>query len=606
MTATQSVVSGVTRAVTRDATATWQTTSSTAPAMTLGLAGSEDFGNASQFINRCKNGFQWDQSVTINDAGYITAISTDTAMRCITVIYDQAQDGLDESGDFVLKWTGTATLNPEAQGEGTITNRVDSTNRVEFTFNQNTLTTGQSSALYVEVEASGFTDLTEVILCAADEESILDGGQEWRPHYVELTKQFRGLRGMEILKINNSVVSTYAGMRQTGDMSYAEDDTPRRGIPLETFVDLCNLGNCDLYMNTPHLMDDDEVTLVMEYVKNNLNSNLYSYWAYSNEIWNNTFDDQEEYSFEAGLTVFHFGSEFPSPTAGGSSWAVDDTFTWATDGTGVVTEVSSGAITRFRITAAPTSSDDATLYSLTATGGSTGTSATVTTDYVGTKQDSNANNDIRDTFHGWKSAKMGNLLSDEMGSDFGVRHFMVHEIHTGGYGKFTGDNLTGMGYYTNGLTYIHMVAVALYISSIRISDTNSAWYQALLTESATRHTNDSVTYPDSRSWFRTELAADMLDHSRQIAYYTAADPSNNIDGIPLRANDGPAEGRIAQIQAIKAVTDDPAGDGSVAAWQIIMYEMGEHNQTSDTATGGQDIIDAMNEFPWSQEKSDAL
>jgi hypothetical protein len=58
------------------------------------------------------------------------------------------------------------------------------------------------------------------------------------------------------------------------------------GVPIETVVQLCNQLNCNLHYCIPHLYDNASVTSVVQYVRDNLNSNLTAHFEYSNEVWN--------------------------------------------------------------------------------------------------------------------------------------------------------------------------------------------------------------------------------------------------------------------------------------------------------------------------------
>jgi hypothetical protein len=58
------------------------------------------------------------------------------------------------------------------------------------------------------------------------------------------------------------------------------------GWPLEQQVALCNKLNCNGWFGIPHMADDDYVTQMATYIRDNLNSNLVAYYELSNEVWN--------------------------------------------------------------------------------------------------------------------------------------------------------------------------------------------------------------------------------------------------------------------------------------------------------------------------------
>lgn len=67
------------------------------------------------------------------------------------------------------------------------------------------------------------------------------------------------------------------------------------GPPLSRIVELCNRSGKHLYYNVPHAMRDADITLIANYIRDNLNGNLDVYLELSNEMWNSAFPDQWQF-----------------------------------------------------------------------------------------------------------------------------------------------------------------------------------------------------------------------------------------------------------------------------------------------------------------------
>lgn len=75
-----------------------------------------------------------------------------------------------------------------------------------------------------------------------------------------------------------------------------------KGVPLEVQIELANRLGADPWFGIPHLADDDYVTHWAELVRDRLRSDLKAYIEYSNEVWNDLFE-QEHYAKMQGLAL---------------------------------------------------------------------------------------------------------------------------------------------------------------------------------------------------------------------------------------------------------------------------------------------------------------
>lgn len=57
------------------------------------------------------------------------------------------------------------------------------------------------------------------------------------------------------------------------------------GVPLNVQIALCNKVGCSLWYNFAALMPDSEVTAIVQYIRDNLNTNLTAFFEFGNEVW---------------------------------------------------------------------------------------------------------------------------------------------------------------------------------------------------------------------------------------------------------------------------------------------------------------------------------
>ena len=116
----------------------------------------------------------------------------------------------------------------------------------------------------------------------------------WNPQFLAIWQGVASLRFMDFMATNNSKVSKWEDRPKVTDAIWSV-----KGVPLELMVDLANRLNADAWFCMPHLADDNYVRSFAEYVKRNLKTSLKSWVEYSNEVWNNTFE-QNDYSVKQG------------------------------------------------------------------------------------------------------------------------------------------------------------------------------------------------------------------------------------------------------------------------------------------------------------------
>jgi hypothetical protein len=111
----------------------------------------------------------------------------------------------------------------------------------------------------------------------------------FNPQFIESLKPYRTIRFMDLLQTNNSPIKTWADRKRPDEMLQSGP----RGIALEYCIELCNQTGCDMWLNIPHMADDDYVVQAAQLVHSKLDPLLNIYTEFSNEVWNSIFSQTE-------------------------------------------------------------------------------------------------------------------------------------------------------------------------------------------------------------------------------------------------------------------------------------------------------------------------
>ena len=120
--------------------------------------------------------------------------------------------------------------------------------------------------------------------------------QVFMPRFVDSLRQFGAIRFMPWTKTNNSTAVRWTDRSTIEDASYRW----RTGVPYELCVDLCNELHRDMWINVPHLADDEFVNKLAILIRDRLDPGLNVYVEYSNEVWNFMFD-QASWNYDQGV-----------------------------------------------------------------------------------------------------------------------------------------------------------------------------------------------------------------------------------------------------------------------------------------------------------------
>jgi len=104
----------------------------------------------------------------------------------------------------------------------------------------------------------------------------------FNPAFLKALSPFSGvIRFMDWGATNDNPTSTWNQRPKVTDATWT-----KVGVPYEIMIELGNTLHRDIWINVPHMADDEYVTNLATLVKQNLDPNLNVFVEYSNEVWN--------------------------------------------------------------------------------------------------------------------------------------------------------------------------------------------------------------------------------------------------------------------------------------------------------------------------------
>jgi hypothetical protein len=143
--------------------------------------------------------------------------------------------------------------------------------------------------------------LRNIRVVKAEEESLLTAGNVFEPYFLNLMKNFRVLRAIQWLEIDDAggLLTTWASRPQLTDGGWGGPN----GVPLEAVLQLCNAAGADCWLNIPHQANSDYVTQMANLAHANLGTNQKVYIEFSNEVWNGSYA-QFNYAIAQGRAMW--------------------------------------------------------------------------------------------------------------------------------------------------------------------------------------------------------------------------------------------------------------------------------------------------------------
>jgi hypothetical protein len=260
----------------------------TNPALTFGLSGVVDWSVQLPFLDLMKTARPWighlpdqwggwdhDQLAAggyLDAEGWIKAIPPEVTGISTLVLTDLPEDAAGVAGRYVLRYEGVGTL----RVEGRVAGVTETPGRIEFDH-----TPGEGTVLITLSQTDPENPLRKITIARADRLAALDAGQLFNPDFLARLRGVKGLRFMDWMMTNGSLLSHAEDRPLPDDYTWA-----RKGVPLEVILALANELKADPWLNIPHLADDGLVRTYAEITRETLDPGLLATVEFSNEVWN--------------------------------------------------------------------------------------------------------------------------------------------------------------------------------------------------------------------------------------------------------------------------------------------------------------------------------
>lgn len=233
----------------------------------------------------------WDTQVLnqipLDDDGYPLSLPVDIpnteAPQVVRTVWDTG-GGLP-AGIYIVLYDGTGDL--DAWG-GNVIVLNEEPGRLEVQVG------ADNPILALEIFESQMGDHVRNIrvLLPGTEDSYVE--QPYEENWLEKLDAFQALRFMDWGYTNGSTMRQWSQRTQVSDYTW----TQKNGVPYEIWTDLCNLKKADAWVCIPHAADDNYVTQMATFFRDNLDPELTLYVEYSNEVWNWLFE-QTHYGLDS-------------------------------------------------------------------------------------------------------------------------------------------------------------------------------------------------------------------------------------------------------------------------------------------------------------------
>ena len=243
------------------------------------------FKQSGDWIPQRKGDGRWDtgEELDIDERGWVASLAPG---QKATTLLAWDNGGRYGGGRYVLEFEGKGRLALVGDGEG-------STSKSGMGFNLR-----PNSGLRLELLETDPRDPVRNIRVVPAKLRQSADRQPFSERFLNLIQPFRILRMMDLQQTNNSEQALWADRAKPEDAR----QTSKRGVALELLIELANQAERDPWLCVPHLADDAYVRAMAELVKQRLDQQRSVYIEYSNEVWNNQFE-QARYAREQGLEL---------------------------------------------------------------------------------------------------------------------------------------------------------------------------------------------------------------------------------------------------------------------------------------------------------------
>ena len=236
----------------------------------------------------------------LDEDGWLTEMPPGLNAVATTLLSDLPEENVSMAGRYHLRYEGEGTV--ELRGPNGLLDIVSQENgEIIFDF------TPGDGILIFEIEDTDPNGngnyIRDITIVKEDYLDLHEAGAIFNPVWIDLIEDLGAVRFMDWMRTNESLQSEWADRPQVGDTTYATDN----GVPLEIMVELANQIGSDPWFNIPFHATDEYVREFAAYVRDNLDPDLKAQFEFSNEVWNNNFDQTGD-AHDAGRELW--GTEY--------------------------------------------------------------------------------------------------------------------------------------------------------------------------------------------------------------------------------------------------------------------------------------------------------
>lgn len=230
---------------------------------------------------------------------------------------------------MVAKWSGGAGVTGLTGLSITNLSVNLGTKRATFTING----TMANSALYFALNPASGGGPTNIVICEASKESLLDGGQIMDTDWLAFHDDFAILRMMDAQDINNSTAVDYVDLGTPTHARWGGSSKANKrkiGWPPAALAGVANGTGKPIHICVHHQLTDAAVTSLATALRDGITwtaNEVRLYVEYSNEVWNDNFDQtafcNTEGARTSGNDVFGYAAGWTTGTSNdkGRQWS---------------------------------------------------------------------------------------------------------------------------------------------------------------------------------------------------------------------------------------------------------------------------------------------
>ncbi len=265
------------------------------PSLAMGLRAINDWSRQQPFLDRMKTARTWvghlpgqwggwtsemlENGGYFDEHGWIWGIPAELASVESYILTDQPEAAVGLKGRYRVTYDG--------QGELTVTGKArvvkKEPSEIWFTYTPGDGLVGLKIRKTDPDRTGDY--IRNIVVLHEDHIALHEAGALFNPDWIARVSDLRLVRFMDWMKTNGSSLSSWQGRPRPMDFSFTW-----RGVPVEVMLALGNEIGADIWVNMPHMGDDEYVRSFAKTVRNGLDPGLRVFVEYSNELWNFSFE----------------------------------------------------------------------------------------------------------------------------------------------------------------------------------------------------------------------------------------------------------------------------------------------------------------------------